>query len=202
MQITERDIEILKFINAFGFCEMPHISNKFALRKPWNYKVVRRLIKAGFLIHERVFHNRPGIFRLSREGAALTGLPPLKKLSLGIYEHQITVIDVSLKLLQQYPGAHWKSERWLKYDEYSEGRFNRQCHFADGILILPDNKRVAIEVELTMKSKDRLNKILRDYWLQNEVEEVWYYCVPDIINRVKSLVNRYENITVQSLKLS
>jgi len=38
-------------------------------------------------------------------------------------------------------------------------------HLPDGILLFPDLKQAAIEVELTMKSKKRLEDILWDYAL-------------------------------------
>lgn len=38
-------------------------------------------------------------------------------------------------------------------------------HLLDGILVLPDSEQITIEVELTMKSKKRLEDILWDYML-------------------------------------
>jgi DNA-binding MarR family transcriptional regulator len=83
MRVTERDIEILRFINDFGFCEMPHLNKRFGWRKPRNYQVVNRLLRMGFLKHERVFYGRHGIYRLSQKGARHTDLPALQRVPLG-----------------------------------------------------------------------------------------------------------------------
>ena len=78
-QLTERDLEILAFINTFGFCEMPQLEARFGLRKPRNYQVMNRLVGAGLVRHERVFYGRHGIYRLSPKGARFTGLPALAR---------------------------------------------------------------------------------------------------------------------------
>src|SRR3990167_8132278 len=184
MQLTERDVEILGFINDFGFCEVSHIGKRFGLKNLRSYKVMKRLICGGLVAHERVFHNRPGIYFVTREGAKHTPLPQIYKIPKDLYKHQIAIIDVYFKLIQLYPDAVWISERVLKRDKFTEG-IGRAGHLADGKLILPDRKQVAIEVELTMKSRRRLEQIFRAYTLQIAVKEVWYFCAPDVYSSMK-----------------
>src|SRR3989338_10908410 len=101
MQFTERDIEILEFINEFGFCEMPKIEKRFGLKKPRGYQIIRRLVKAELVIHQRVFHSNHGVFYLTKRGAKCTDLPPIKNIPKDIYAHQLTIIDVYFKLIKQ-----------------------------------------------------------------------------------------------------
>src|SRR5438128_1599019 len=114
MQMTERDHEILNFINEFGFCEMPQLQKRFGLKMQRGYKVVQRLIKEGLVIHERILHNRPGAFYLTNRGAEHTELPPISRVSTAIYKHQITIIEAYFKLIQKFPEATWISERRMK----------------------------------------------------------------------------------------
>lgn len=199
MLLTNRDMEIMRFINDFGFCEMPQIERRFGLNKPRSYKVVKRLINAGLVLHEYVLRNRHGIYRLTREGAECTDLPMLKYVSLGSYIHQLTVIDVHLKLMQRFPEADWVSERRLRRDKFLSGRFDRFGHVADGILLFSDGKRIAIEVELTMKGKDRLGKIIRGYVLDRSISGVWYYCASDIVDKIKKVTDWTKYISVYEL---
>ena len=192
-----RDTKIIKFINEFGFCEMPQIEKQFGLNKPRAYKIMQRLVKHGYVIHERIFYHRHGIYRVTREGAQLTGLPRLVKVPVGIYEHQLAVIEIYIQLMQQYPGATWMSERIIRKLGYMPKMGSRkEKHFADALFYLPDGKLVAIEVELTMKSKRRLKDILTAYMCQLEIKEVWYFCSPEIIERVKILANKFSMIKV------
>ncbi len=48
-------------------------------------------------------------------------------------------------------------------------------HIADGALMV-DGKRIALEIELSIKGKERLKKILGQYAMQIEYDGVWYIC--------------------------
>ena len=52
--------------------------------------------------------------------------------------------------------------------------FGQQGHLPDGIMTL-DNKQIAIEVELSRKSKLRLEAILKAYAAQFSIQTVWYF---------------------------
>lgn len=198
MKLTDRDCAIMRFINDFGFCEMPHIVKQFGLNKPRNYKVMQRLVQGGYVIHERVFYYRHGIYRLSKKGAEHTGLPVLNKIPVGIYEHQMALIEVYIKLMKEYPDATWISERSIKRDQCMRG-IGRRGHVADGMLIMPDGKQIAIEVELTMKGRYRLEEILKGYSAQLEIDQVWYYCAPAILHKVKKIAEKRSMVRVMGL---
>jgi hypothetical protein len=186
-QLTERDLEILQFINLFGFCEMPTLVARFGWRKPRNYQLMGKLVEAGLVKHERVFYGKPGIYRLTTAGAKHTGLPPLSKVPLASYAHDVRVMELYLAIRQQHPGVRWISERQLKHDKYFDG-VGKRGHLSDGVLVFPDGKHVALEVELTLKGKNRLEKILKDYATQFSLNEVWYYGAPAVAMAVRELV--------------
>ncbi len=185
-RITERDLEILKFINDFGFVEMPHLDRRFGFKKPRNYQLITKLVDAGFVQHERVFFGRHGVYRLTPKGAAMTELPHLARINLGTYKHDIVLIDTYLNLRMQYPEAGWISERQLMKDKHATG-VGQRGHVPDGLLVFPDGKQVAIEVELTLKGKYRLEKILKGYGAAFSYKEVWYYCSRAIIDSMRSM---------------
>lgn len=186
MQLTKRDIEMIRFINEFGFCEMPQFMKRFGLKKTWMYEMMQRLIEAGFIKHQRILHGRPGVYSVTRKGAKLTDLPPIEQVTVGRYEHQNCVLNVYMKLREQYPEAHWISERRLMNDKFCDG-LGKTGHVSDGILMFPDGKQIAIEVELSIKGKNRIEKILRGYGAQLSIKEVWYYCTPPVASLLKRL---------------
>lgn len=199
MKFTKRDIEILKFINEFGFCEISQIEQKFRLKKPRCYQIMKRLVVADLVTHERIFHGKNGVFYLTKQGAACTDLPPIKNIPKDNYVHQLTIIEVYLKLIKQFPGAEWISERRITREKsvYSVGR--KINHLADGVLIFPDDKQIAIEVELTMKTKRRLEDIILSYVLHKRIKEVWYYCSSDTIEQVRRAANRWDHVKIYGL---
>lgn len=190
MYLTQRDREILKFINQFGFCEMPQIEKRFGLKKPRSYKVIKRLVRECFVIHERIFHHRHGIYRLSKSGAELTDLPAIDKVSVANYHHQLMVIEVCMQLAKKYPEAIWMSERELVRENFKKFKMERgqRGHMPDGVMLFPDGKQIAIEVELTMKGSWRLEKILEHYLRSWDYKEVWYFCAADILRKMSKVI--------------
>ena len=202
MQLTNRDIEILKFINEFGFCEIVQIEKKFGLKKPRCYQVMQRLIKANLVIHERVFHARNGVFYLTYQGATTcTDLPSIKNIPKDNYLHQLTIIEIYFQLMHLFPQATWISERrmWREKDVYSVSHRKGVEHLADGVLVFPDDKQVAIEVELSMKSRKRIEDIIVSYVLHRRLKEVWYFCSPEIIERVRKAAGKWDHVKIHGL---
>ena len=199
MRITNRDREILRFINEVGYCTTEQLGRWFSIKMRRLYKVMERLIKAKLVMHERIYFNKPGIYFLTNQGAKFTSLPAIDKVSKGVFDHQLIMIDLILKLRNMYPDATWVSERHLKYQKflYGVGRFG---HISDGIFIFPDDRKVAIEVELTLKAKHRLEKILRAYGGQLEISEVWYFCNEDVMRGVAALSAKRSFVKIYSLK--
>jgi hypothetical protein len=204
MQLTERDVRILHFINDFGFCEMPQLENMFSLTKRRSYQIIQRLIAAGLVKHERVFHGRHGIYRLSKKGASHTDLPALSRISLAHYNHSLAVLDVYLHLRTQHPDAHWLSERHLTHEKYFDG-VGKRGHLPDGILLLPDagkkEQKIAIEVELRTKAKARIESILKWYTTQFDFTEIWYYCPQGVADSLRTVVgNTMSFVKIRSLR--
>jgi hypothetical protein len=198
VKLTSRDVAILQFINEFGFCEMPQINQRFTLRKPRNYQIINKLIRHNLLQHERIFYRRHGLFRLTQAGSRFTSLPPLHRVPLANYHHDLALLNLYLKLRIFYPDSSWISERKLKHDKYKLG-VGQQGHLPDGILVFPDGKQIAIEVELSCKSKQRLEAILKTYAAQFSLQEVWYFCRQTMLPRLQEAAKGMSFVKIHSL---
>ncbi|MHB1949749.1 MAG: replication-relaxation family protein, partial [Gammaproteobacteria bacterium] len=60
--------------------------------------------------------------------------------------------------------------------------FGKRGHIPDGILVHQDGKQIAIEIELTLKAKDRMERLLKNYGTRFEYKEIWYFCAPHIMS--------------------
>ena len=198
MKITKRDIEIIKFINEVGFCLTPHLCQRFSIKYWRLYKIMRRLIVAGLVVHKRTFHGQPGVYFLTKEGAGFTDLPVVDKVSYAIYEHQVMLTSVILKLVKKYPDANWISERQLIHEKFYDG-IGKRGHISDGIFQFPDGKQVAIEVELSSKGKHRIERILKFYAAQLAIKEVWYFCAKGVIPVITALADKKPFVKVHSV---
>lgn len=126
------------------------------------------------------------------------GLKALKYVSLGKYQHTKVIVDLSLKLTQMYQ-VPFIPERELRLDmEYEP--VGQRGHLADGMLEF-DDKRIAIEVELTTKGRHRLRKIITSYLTDFSIHEVWYFCgSKEVMNLVESQANGSRVVKVFLLK--
>jgi DNA-binding MarR family transcriptional regulator len=199
MQLTERDIEVIRFVNEFGFCDVTQLRIRFSLKKTWMYDIMKRLVDAGLVSHKSLLHARHGVYFVTAKGAKLTDLPPIDRVSMGQYEHQITIVKTHIKLWKQYPDANWISERRLKHDKFYDG-VGKKGHVPDGILILSDGRQIAIEVEMSVKGKNRIEKILKGYGIQLSIKEVWYYCSPPVISMLTKLAAKMPFIKIYPLE--
>ncbi len=91
------------------------------------------------------------------------------------------------------------SERRIKREKATYGVGRKVTHLADAVLILPDDKQIAIEVELTMKTKERLEEIILGCVLHERIKEVWYYCSPETIERVRRTAGNWNHIKIHAL---
>jgi hypothetical protein len=90
--------------------------------------------------------------------------------ALGLLAHVAAVTDVRLHVQSRSPESEWVCERILAREKQSP-----QEHLADALVLL-DGRRIAVEVELTVKSKRRTRAIVEE--LLGRYDAVLYYCAP------------------------
>lgn len=90
--------------------------------------------------------------------------------TLGLLAHVAAVTEVRLHIQSRSPGSEWVCERVLAREKQTPRE-----HLADAVVLL-DGRRIAVEVELTVKSKRRTSAILDE--LTGRYDAVLYYCAP------------------------
>jgi predicted transcriptional regulator len=198
--LSESMIEILRLLNEFGYCDIRHIAKRFDIKKTIAYENMRVLIKYGLVMNARIIKYQPRAYYLTSKGADLLklDLPLIRRIPLNIYEHQLAVIDVFLKLREMHPEAVWISERRLIRDKYSSDS-KMDDHLPDGALAFPQGYKCAIEVEMTLKARDRLRDILFRYGLQDTYKEVWYFCSKSVLPVLRELASGLPYIQIYNL---
>jgi hypothetical protein len=165
-KLTKREFEILHFINEFGFCEIRHIMKRFSIKKSASYSQMQFLNRLGFVHHEYIVPDKPGAYSVTQKGVRIAkhDFPPVSRISSNTYLHQLKVITVSLNLKSRYATSEWITERRLlrnKCDSILEIN-----HLPDGVLTFGDDKKVAVEIEMSLKNRERLIDIFTDYEIQ------------------------------------
>jgi hypothetical protein len=112
--------------------------------------------------------------------------------NLRLLAHIAAVNDVRLRIERHAPESVWTCERELAREQGIRG------HLPDGVITL-NGSEIAIEVELTVKSRRRMPTILRE--LTARYDGIVYYCAPRPHAAVTKLAQtgRWPNLRVREL---
>ncbi len=189
VQVVDRDLDLLRWINGFGFVTSVQVSRWMGVHEKVAVRRLRKLEQVGLVERERVFVRGGSIVTVSKEGIALAGdeLGPMKKLRLGSFEHDRSLVDLSLDLVAKNAGSRFIPERRIRHERGLKG-VGQEGHISDGFLMLSNGDRIAVELELTRKQRWRLKKIIDGFRRDLRIKSVWYFCAADVVDLVKEVV--------------
>jgi hypothetical protein len=128
------------------------------------------------LIEYRIFlANEKGWLWLSRKGMEFAGLGDLRHYEprLESLRHLYYVNQARLYVEYQRPGDLWKSERIIRYEQPAAPVGKKAPHIPDALFVKPNGDAIAIEVELTLKKRERIVEILKE--LATTYQRTWYF---------------------------
>lgn len=168
VQVTQRDLDVLGWI-ADQYAVRTDVirwllGNGRPLSDSRTRAVVARWQRAGLADSRRFFAGSPHVVWPTRAGTALVRpgwrtRPP----NLALLAHHHAVSQVRLAIERRGQGTDWVCERVLY-----RRRTTPDAHVADGTFRSSRGPVTAVEVELTLKTAERLRDILRDLTLDHE----------------------------------
>jgi DNA-binding transcriptional ArsR family regulator len=131
-------------------------------------RVLARLRDAGLVTSRRLLVGDPAWVIPTGAGLRAAGHDfAAWQPRIGLLAHVAAVNDVRLHVQARSPGSEWIAERLLARERQAGE------HLPDAV-VLVDGQRVAIEVELTVKSQRRVTAILDE--LAGRFDTVLYFC--------------------------
>jgi len=198
MVMMDRDIEILKLVYRMGFCIGRHIDSLF-FRSSSSRACDRRLktlVSAGYLSRRKYLYGVPYLYTLTHKGRILIGANKREnKIRLEQIMHDIKAIDVLIYFRAKYNLllSDFESERELHIKDGFGGR----KHHPDFVFV-KNGKTYAVEIELTLKSKTRLEKNIRDNYIKYD-GQIWLSGNKKIHTLISRIADDYAGIEVISL---
>ena len=187
IRLTERDFDLLAFLHDQSFSSLSGLYYRFFDRRknstdplPKNLWVTRQRVaclrQAGLIASQRVFSDPQALYLLTREGYQVLearrelGLyvEPSAAIDFRYFEHDRRVnlcriaLERSGKCLKWYPDRFLRKKRAYPYGENGWVKFP-QAAIPDGVFISSKGERVAIELELTPKKRERTIEKCRHY---------------------------------------
>jgi hypothetical protein len=198
--LTERDMTIAEWIGRQGAVRAEHVMTRFSIGRTAAYRRLHELVEFGLVRRHRLLYNDGGLLTATAEGLRWAGLDRLApaRISLALVPHMIASAALAAEVEPRLVGHTLLSDREHRAAEnamgtpiasaiigkHSDGR--EGLHRPDFAPIAREGDRItAIEVELTLKNRTRLERILRGYLRNQNVSIVRYHAAPPIADAVQ-----------------
>jgi len=198
MEVTDRDLYILKLVNKFRFCLGKHIKilAGFGGIRATDRRL-KILIEADYLMRKKYMYGISYLYTLTHKGRILLGANKREdKIRIDRITHDIYVLDSVIYYIFNYgiSISDIESEKEL----HIKDGFGTRKHHPDFVLNMNDEK-IAVEVELNPKTKNRMENNVRDNYL-NFDKQVWITSDSKVISLLHDFENEYSNLEYLNLE--
>lgn len=191
-RLTERDVELLSFLSEHRLALPAHAAVLLGTSTGTAAARLNRLADAKVLRREPAVPGDPSWYRITRRGLAVIGSSlPTPKPDLRSYRHDVGVawlwlaarggafgpVDeiVAERRLRSHDGARASDDEALGVRLGGFGPGGRErLHYPDLVLGTAGGRRIALELELTPKTRTRLDTILGGYGADRRFDGVVY----------------------------
>ena len=199
MRLVDRDINIFSTLQKFSFLTSKHINQIYFNNQRACDRRLKILYENKYLKKQRILVGYPYLFSLNKDSYKILGIKAREpKIRVDKIGHDIFVLDTIIYLIKKHNISIDEiiTERQL----HSIDGFSVRKHHPDFVFNLDENK-IAVEIELTLKAKDRFLKNIEDNFL-NYDRQLWIipkteYQIKHILNEEK---NKYTNIFLKFLE--
>ncbi len=183
---VSREREICGWVGRMGAVEVRHIQRRWGVCRSVAYGLVGRLVEAGLLQRVPTLPGDPTLIAATSDGIDYAHLAlPQAKVGPTQVDHWLWCADVVLWAEERWGPGAVTTERELRWIELAEGKPIGSCvvgELPDGrpmlhrpdLLVSGPSGRIAIEVELSVKTPRRLEAIVRSWRRARHLDEVLY----------------------------
>jgi hypothetical protein len=214
---TEKDAEIVGWVGRLGAAGAEHVMGRFEMGRSWAYERLGQLVADGLLEQRMLLFRKPGVYTATAAGLRWRGLECLgvHRVRPGGYEHAWEVAQAAVALHQGLPEWQVLSEREIRAHERDEGELLASARVGElpggrpvlhrpdlALLLSPQGRLLAVEIELSVKAPARLATICRGWARARHVHGVYYLATPQAARAVSRAVTETragDQITVLAL---
>lgn len=179
VRIKDKDMLLFEFLAKFGFATVGQLHTYLGGSINSLKTRLSHLVNDGYLVNHMIFFGKPSVYTITKK-ANSTELAIVKEISLSGYQHDLLVIDVFLRL----------KDKFISYDTEKMTRAARGVgvgksgRIPDLVGYTEQGSAIAIEVDRTDKSLERLKTIIASYITMitgSKYQEVWFICANQLI---------------------
>jgi hypothetical protein len=178
-----------------GAVSVDQLGRRFGVGRAVSYALTKRLTDAELLQRVETMPGDPSLIRATKKGIRYVGVgtKPATVRSTEVL-HWIAQGDVAIELERRYGSERIRSELEIRVEERHAGKELASVklgHTSDGwarrhfpdLAVVGGEKAAAIEIELNLKSKPRLDEILGAYRAAPHIGSVVYLCPAGPVKR-------------------
>jgi hypothetical protein len=194
MILVERDYAIMREVERFRFVLSRQIKllAGFEGQRACDRRT-KLLIEGGYIDRQKVLYGVPSVYYLTHKGKMLIGASKRQdKIQVEKIPHDIAVADTAIYFISNY--GILPEEIQTEKETNSKTGFTKRKHNPD-FIFEKEGEKNCVEVELSIKAKDRFEKIVETNYLEYKTQ---YWIVAKsglkIKNNLENLLVKYPNI--------
>ena len=175
IRLVGRDYEVFRALECWRVVLGRHIPALagFEGQKACDRRM-RKLIEAGYIERKKILYGVPGLYSNTAKAKQIASLPARsEKIRVEQIPHDITVLDTAI-FFHKAKGIAWDAITSEKQMHQQDG-FGTRKHRPD-FVITTNDKTCAVEVELSLKARARLESIIKANFMDYDFQ-LWV--VPD-----------------------
>jgi hypothetical protein len=189
---VRREREIVRWVARLGAVSVGQIGRRFGAGRSVAYELVRRLVAGGLLERTETLAGDPTLISATTAGISYAGLGLAPaRIRIGEVDHWLACADVAIELERRHGPESVRTDRELRFLEQLTGKPVASArlgesrngywrvHYPD-LAVVDGERPTAYEVELTPKSRRRLETIVRAWRRARHVERCVYLCSADL----------------------
>lgn len=198
MRLVERDYKIMQELSRWRFALGRHIRHLagFVSERTTDRRLAV-LMQAGYIERRKILYGVPSIYTLTAKGKTLINKSTgQNRIRIEQIMHDIAVLDTVI---------YYMDSQGIKTDEiitekelHSIDGFGNRTHHPDFVF---KDIQVCVEVELTLKAKNRLLKNIENNFMHYSSQR---WIVPSAEHRIRSILynsmNKYTGIEILELE--
>jgi DNA-binding MarR family transcriptional regulator len=185
--LKPRDLEILRFIGKFGYCQERHVAKLCGLSDVQISRIIKRLSDGGYINKIKVLADVSAYLLLTRQSGQLLEIKPINKPSLNTLAHDTLLVDLYFYLQEKFnlDQAEITADKQIRKD--------LGIHEINDKLRIPDlliNDNISIELEISEKATAKLQEIINSYIINNDIHLVCYFLKSkSLLKKIHGLIN-------------
>lgn len=180
--LTPKRVRVLTFLARFGYATVDQLAAEQGTHSTAASIMLATLEKLGLVQRHRQHHLHKDVYSATALGISVTGqgLAPVPRVP-SQRRHALGLVDLARTLCAE-TGGDWLTNREL-VQTYAHSRNLCRVDLPDGILLLRDGRRVAVELELSSQARHTVLAFTARQLGTGDCQEVWYAVSPDWYRR-------------------